>query len=152
MMKAYPHHYKVASTAGPDGDVVLSSAGLESLRSAPPLEFDGPGDRWSPESLLVGAIADCFVLTFRAVARAGKLQWVSLQCEVEGTLERETGATRFTGFQVRARLGVPAGTDVEMAQRALHKAEQGCLISNSLSGTRQLTASVDIVAEPIAID
>ena len=145
-MKAYPHHYQVAAMAGPDGDVVLSSAGLESLHTAPPLEFDGPGDRWSPETLLIGSIADCFILTFRSVARAGKLPWVSLDCEIEGTLERDVGVTRFTGFELRVRLGVPAGTDVETAQRALHKAEQGCLISNSLSGRRQLTANVEIGA------
>jgi organic hydroperoxide reductase OsmC/OhrA len=145
-MKAYPHHYRVAATAGPEGDVILSSAGLDSLHSAPPLEFDGPGDLWSPESLLTAAIADCFILTFRAIARAGKLPWVSLECDVEGTLEREPGMTRFTEFTLRAQLGVPAGTDIEAAQRALHKAEQGCLISNSLSSRRLLTTSVDIVA------
>jgi organic hydroperoxide reductase OsmC/OhrA len=145
-MKPYPHHYKVASTAGPDGDVVLSSAGLEPMRSAPPVEFDGPGDLWSPESLLVAALADCFVLTFRAIARASKLPWLSLHCEIEGMLEREAGVSRFTVFELNARLGVPAGTDVEAAQRAMHKAEQGCLISNSLSGRRELTASVDVVA------
>jgi len=145
-MKPYPHHYKVASTAGPDGEVVLAGIGLEPIRSAPPVEFGGPGDRWSPESLLIAALADCFVLTFRAIARASRLPWVSLRCEIEGTLEREAGVSRFTLFELNARLGVPAGTDVELAQRAMHKAEQGCLISNSLSGRRQLTASVDIVA------
>ena len=145
-MKPYPHHYKVASTANPDGEVVLSSAGLQPMRSAPPVEFDGPGDLWSPESLLIAALADCFVLTFRAIARASKLPWVSLHCEIEGTLEREGSVSRFTVFEIDARLGVPAGTDVELAQRALHKSEQGCLISNSLSGRRELTASVDVVA------
>lgn len=145
-MKPYPHHYKVASTAGPDGEVVLSSTGLKPMYSAPPVEFDGPGDLWSPESLLIAALADCFVLTFRAIARASKLPWVSLHCEIEGTLEREGPVSRFTVFEINARLGVPAGTDVELAQRAMHKAEQGCLISNSLSGRRQLTASVDVVA------
>jgi organic hydroperoxide reductase OsmC/OhrA len=144
-MKPYPHHYRVASTAGPDGEVALSSTGLKSLRSAAPVEFDGPGDLWSPETLLIAALADCFVLTFRAVARASKFPWVSLQCEIEGTLEREAGVTRFTAFELSARLGVPSGTDIELAQRLLHKAEQGCLISNSLTGTRQLTASVDVV-------
>ena len=143
-MKPYPHHYKVASTAGPDGEVVLSSAGLEPMHSAPPVEFDGPGDLWSPESLLIAALADCFVLTFRAIARASKLPWVSLHCEIEGTLEREGSVSRFTVFELNARLGVPAGTDVEAAQRAMHKTEQGCLISNSLSGRRTLTASVDV--------
>jgi len=144
-MKPYPHHYKVASTAGPEGEVVLSSAGLEPMHSAPPVEFDGPGDLWSPESLLIAAIADCFVLTFRAIARASSLPWVSLRCEIAGTLEREAGVSRFTVFELDARLGVIAGTDIDVAQRTMHKAEQGCLISNSLSGRRQLTASVDVV-------
>jgi hypothetical protein len=33
-----------------------------------PREFDGRGNQWSPESLLAAALADCFVLSFRAVA------------------------------------------------------------------------------------
>ena len=143
-MKAYPHHYRVAASASPNGEVVLSSTGVEQIHSAPPVEFDGPGDRWSPETLLVGAIADCFVLTFRAVARAGKLAWISLDCDVEGLLEREPGATRFTSFTVNARLRVPEGTDIGIAERALHKAESSCLISNSLNGRRELIASVEI--------
>ena len=68
-MKPYPHHYQVAASAGVEGEVLLASAGLEPINTAPPVEFDGPGNRWSPETLLVGAIADCFILTFRAVAR-----------------------------------------------------------------------------------
>lgn len=144
-MKAYPHHYQVAASADPDGEVVLFCAGLESLHTAAPLEFDGPGDRWSPETLLVGAIANCFALTFRAMARAARLPWLALHCDVVGTLEREQGVSKFVTFAVQARLQVPAGSDIEMAQRALHKAEMGCLISNSLSGRRQLDVSIEIV-------
>ena len=134
------------ATAGREGEVVLDSAGLAPLNSAPPIEFDGPGDRWSPETLLIGAIADCFVLTFRAIARAGKLPWDSLDCEVEGRLERIEGVSRFTAFAVRAHLTVPAGTDAAVAQQALHKAEKTCLISNSLVGERTLSATVDVAA------
>ena len=144
-MKAYPHLYHVAAKAAPEGEVLLSSAGLEALHSAPPAEFDGPGDRWSPETLLTAAIIDCFVLTFRAIARAGKLPWISLDCDIEGTLERDQGVSRFTGFRINARLGVPAGTDVEAAERAMHKAEAGCLISNSLLAHPELTATVTII-------
>lgn len=143
-MKPYPHHYRVTAACDTEGEVILAGDGLPPLNSAPPIEFDGPGDRWSPETLLTGAIADCFVLTFRAVARVGKLPWDSLECEVEGLLEREQGITRFTGFSVRAHLSVPFGTDTEVAQRALHKAEQSCLISNSLNGVRKFSASVAV--------
>jgi len=87
-MQEFPHHYSVAAVANPEGEVALQSDRLPSLTSTPPAEFGGPGDRWSPETLLVAALADCFVLTFRALARASKLSWLSLRCDVEGTLDR----------------------------------------------------------------
>jgi uncharacterized OsmC-like protein len=104
-----------------------------------------PGDRWSPETLLSAALIDCFVLTFRAIARAGKLSWISLDCEIEGKLDRVQGVSRFTEFKLNARLVAAAGTDVEAAERALHRAEAGCLISNSLINRPELTASVEVL-------
>jgi organic hydroperoxide reductase OsmC/OhrA len=89
-MQALPHRYRVTGAAGIIGDVELTAERLMVLRSASPAEFDGPGDRWSPETLLVGAVADCFILTFRAIAKASKLSWVSLVCDVTGTLDRGT--------------------------------------------------------------
>lgn len=142
-MKAFPHEYRVAASAQPEGEVLLSASGLEVLHSAPPVEFEGPGDRWSPETLLVGALADCFVMTFRAIARASKLPWQALSVNVAGTLEREQGNSRFTRFELDARLRVPTGTDLALAERLLHKAEAGCLISNSLSGQRQLRVAIE---------
>jgi organic hydroperoxide reductase OsmC/OhrA len=142
----FPHRYTVSASAEPAGEVAVASAGLEALRTAPPIEFDGPGDRWSPETLLCGAIADCFVLTFRAIARATNLEWLNVEVEVVGTLEREGRNSRFTRFDLEARLSIPPHADREAAERALQKAESGCLISNSLAGERHLTTSIDVVA------
>jgi len=142
-MEPYPHHYSVMATANAEGDITLESNRLPALTSAAPAEFGGPGDRWSPETLCVGAIADCFVLTFRAIARASKLPWSSLRCDVEGTLDREDRVAQFTAFLVRASLEVPAGTNEEQAQRLLERAEQSCLITNSLKGASRLEASVE---------
>ena len=72
-MQDFPHQYSATALANVEGDVNLQSERLPSLVSAPPSEFGGPGDRWSPETLLVAAVADCFVLTFRAIARASQL-------------------------------------------------------------------------------
>ncbi|HVH05896.1 MAG TPA: hypothetical protein VNE71_07860, partial [Myxococcota bacterium] len=55
-MKPYPHFYTVVATGAPAGSVTLETPGAPALASAPPAEFDGPGDEWSPESLLVGAV------------------------------------------------------------------------------------------------
>lgn len=141
-MQELPHEYSASASAGPDDDVSLKSGGLPVLRTAPPAEFGGPGDRWSPETLLVGAVADCFVLTFRAVARAGKFPWISLSCHVDGTLDRIERATQFTGFTVHALLHVPHGTDKETAERLLLKAERACLVTNSLKAASHLHTEI----------
>jgi organic hydroperoxide reductase OsmC/OhrA len=146
-MQNLPHHYAVTASACAEGAVDLTADGLPRLTSAAPPEFDGPGDRWSPETLLVGAVGDCFVLTFRAVARASRLPWRSLTCDVTGTLDRIDRVTQFTGFEIHARLELPAGVDSLAARRALEKAEAGCLVSRSLKAASRLVT--DIEAEPL---
>jgi organic hydroperoxide reductase OsmC/OhrA len=141
-MHPYPHVYVVQASATPEGEVPVSSQGLPDLATAPPAEFDGPGDRWSPETLLCAAVADCFLLSFRGVARAAKLSWTSLTCEVHGTLDRVDGKTRFTQIVVEASLEVPEGTDHDKATRAMERSEHVCLISNSLVAQRRLIAAV----------
>lgn len=146
-MHDFPHHYQVtASSTNREDDVTLEAAGLPAIRSASPAEFDGPGDRWSPETLLVGAVADCFILTFRAVAQASKLSWISLTCEVDGTLDRVERTMQFTRFDLRAHLEVPAGSSAEAAQRALQKSEQACLITNSLKAATHLESTVSVAS------
>jgi organic hydroperoxide reductase OsmC/OhrA len=141
-MTPYPHHYTVTTLAGGTGDVPLSAVGLPPLSTAPPAEFGGPGDAWSPETLFVGAVADCFVLTFRAVARAAGYSWQQLECKVEGTLDRSEGVTRFTHYRTDATLTVAPGDDHAKAEALLERAERACLIANSLNGTRELRATV----------
>lgn len=145
-MQDLPHHYVVAASAKTDSIVNISGDGLAVIESAPPAEFGGPGDLWSPESLLVASVADCFILTFRAVARASKLEWVSLSCSVEGTLERVDKVTKFTEFKEAVVLQVAAGTDEAKARRLLDMAERSCLITNSLSAEVHLDADVKIAA------
>src|SRR5512140_96554 len=108
-MHPYPHTYIASATAQNVGFITVNSPQSPSLETAAPPEFDGPGGVWSPESLLCASVADCFILTFRAVARAARFTWLQLECRTEGVLER---------------------------------AEHGCLISNSLRGSRTLEAQV----------
>lgn len=150
-MDQLPHRYSVSATGSADGDVAVEADRLPTLRSAPPVEFGGPGDRWSPETLLVAAVADCFLLTFRAVARASKLPWTTLRCEVDGTLDRVERVLQFTRFDLRARLHLPPGVGAELAQRALEKAERACLITNSLKAETHLESSVYVDSESLAL-
>jgi organic hydroperoxide reductase OsmC/OhrA len=141
-MHPYPHHYRVRVSADADGEVRLAGDGLPELSSMPPPEFDGPGGYWSPETLLVAAVADCFLLSFRSIAKASRLEWRELSAEVHGLLERIDGVSRFTRFDTRARLVVPAGTDQARARLLVEKAEKICLVSNSLSAARHLECEI----------
>ena len=144
-MQDFPHRYNVYTLVeSPMADVVIRSAGLPDLPTAPPVEFDGPGNRWSPETLLVAAVCDCFVLGFKAIAAASRLDWRKLDVRVEGLLERIDRRTRFTEITVTAELAVPAGAEGR-APRILEKAEETCLITNSLSATVKFTANVVVV-------
>jgi organic hydroperoxide reductase OsmC/OhrA len=146
-MQAFPHHYAVTATAGVESPVRVESTGLAILQSAPPTEFEGPGNLWSPETLLVAAVVDCFVLTFRGIARMSKLSWISLTCEATGTVDRVDRVTQFIGFHVRARLNVPASANVEQAKRLLVRAEETCLVTNSLKAVPRLDTEVEVSPE-----
>ena len=141
-MKSFPHVYPVSARMAATSTALLQAEGLPDLPSAAPREFDAPGDQWSPESLLVAAVASCFLLTFKAVARASKLEWSQLECSVEGTLERVDGVTQFSRMHTRARLTVPGGNHDELCRRLLEKAEHGCLVANSLRCARDLTSEI----------
>jgi organic hydroperoxide reductase OsmC/OhrA len=141
-MDSLPHRYSVAAFGRADGDVALEGEGLPTLASAPPAEFGGPGDRWSPETLLVAAVADCLVLSFRAVASARRLAWTSIRCEASGTLDQAAGVTQFTAIDLHAQLWVPATTDVDIARGVIERAEKVCLLANSLKATSHLTITI----------
>jgi organic hydroperoxide reductase OsmC/OhrA len=141
-MHPFPHRYTVNTAMRPDGDVPLSAEGVRVIESAPPKEFDGPGNQWSPEGLLTAAVADCFALSFRAIAAASKYEWLSLESRTQGTLDRIEGKMRFTRFDTHAKLHLPEGADVERAKKLLEKAEVSCLVANSLTSERHLTVEV----------
>lgn len=137
-----PHSY--VATATNNGEMVLDldSDGLPQLKTSPPPEFGGPQGYWSPETLLVGAVADCFILTFRVLAKMAELEWTHLSCRVDGTLDRDGRVICFTRMDVHVELQLPEGGDREQAEKLLHRAEDKCLVSNSLKAERHLQVTI----------
>ena len=111
------------------------------LTTAPPLQFEGPGDAWNPETFLA-SIQSCFLFTLRAVARLSKLEFIDLALDAEGTVDRQDSVTPFTDVVLCAVLTVPAGTDRAKALAALEKTKSACLVSASISMPIRLVAQV----------
>lgn len=145
-MQPFPHHYSVTTAARPQGDILVEREGLPTISTDAPVAFDGPGGRWSPEDLLVAAVADCFALTFRGIARVSKLPWNTFRADVTGRLERVGMVTQFTHFDLVARVEIPEGASAEQAKRIVVKAESTCLITRSLKATVHVEVDVIVAA------
>ena len=145
-MQPLPHIYNVQANSTPDSQIITSSQGIPDMVVAGPAEFDGPGDQWSPETLMVSAVASCFVLSFKAVAAASKFPWKSIQCEAVGKLEKVERAMAFTEMTTKVKLVISDETAKEKALKILKKSDAICLVTNSL--TAELKLECNIVIEP----
>jgi organic hydroperoxide reductase OsmC/OhrA len=143
-MQEYPHRYRAAASGGVEGVIETRSPGIEPLETTAPPEFGGPGGLWSPETMLVGSVANCFILTFRAVARGSHFDWNEVSCDVLGVLDRVDRVTRFTEFHLDITLKLPAGSDEHKARRLAEKSEHVCLVTNSLDAQKILNVNVEI--------
>ena len=143
-MQPFPHHYRTVASCEPSTLIAIESDGKPSLITGPPKEFGGTGNEWSPEDLLVASVADCYILSFKAIAKASRFEWVSLECDAVGTLDKEERFPQFTAFKLIVKLVVDAEVDQAKAERLLHKAEAICLITNSLKAESELEISISI--------
>lgn len=131
-MQSLPHHYKASARGHPQGPIRTTSPELDPLQIDAPAEFGGSGDEWSPETLLAGSVATCFILTFRALSRHAGMDWHELTVEADGTLDKKSEGLRFTHFHLIVRLSLESESEESTVRVLLEKAEKHCLISNSL--------------------
>jgi peroxiredoxin-like protein len=125
------------------GTVSPADAPAPMFFDAPP-EFGGEGGHWTPEHMLVAAVASCYVATFSAIAAMSKLEFIGLEVAVEGVLTKEADGLRFTRIVVRPELALPEGANEERALRVLEKAEKGCLIARSLAAKTELLPQITV--------
>ncbi len=143
-MHPFPHHYNVSVSIRPGEAAKLRTAALTEIESAPPIEFDGSGDRWSPEGLFTAVVADCIVLNFQGIAANSKFAWTSLEGTTHGVLDRVEGKMRFTRLDTHIALTIPASANPARARLLLEKAEASCPVSNSLNCEKHLTMDIQV--------
>ena len=123
------------------------SRGKEPLQLATPPEFRGglPGF-WSPEDLLVAAVASCFELTLAAVAERREAPLLDATVTATGHMSRrDDGCFDFTVIELDALLEtVPGGEDAVRAAAAA--AERRCLIKRALEVPVHVAVDVRTVA------
>ncbi|MEX1670071.1 OsmC family protein [Zhongshania guokunii] len=141
-MHELPHFYSVTVDASAHDTLRCNTGNLPELVVAPPTQFDGPGDQWSPEELLMAAVANCFVLSFRTVADIAKLEWESIQCQAQGELDKVARTMLFTTITTKVKLQLKDIDSKSKAETLLKKAEKICIVSNSLSAEKHLEIEI----------
>jgi peroxiredoxin-like protein len=127
-------HYRVTAwwSSGKAGLAKSDSAPNAIHFTAPP-EFGGLEGRWTPEDLLLGAVASCYTTTFRALADSSQLEYLDLGVEVDGTVAKTESGYSFGQITIRSKLTISKPEEESKSMRLLHKAESVCLVSRSLS-------------------
>ncbi|HTR67674.1 MAG TPA: OsmC family protein [Terriglobales bacterium] len=113
--------------------IAKSDSAPNAIHFAAPVAFGGLEGRWTPEDMLMGAVASCFTTTFRALADRSAFEYTDLQMDVEGTVSRDGPAYAFTAIMIRANLTVPREEAAERGLRLLHKTKAVCLVSRALA-------------------
>ena len=131
------------------GHLTYATSGEKhTLKVATPPEFHGGlSGYWSPEELLVTAVASCFALTLAAVAERWEAPLLDAKITATGHMgRRDDGHLGFTVIEINAALETVPGAEASI-QLAARDAEEHCLIAQALDVPVHVAVDVASAAE-----
>jgi organic hydroperoxide reductase OsmC/OhrA len=137
----FPHRYEVRLEARETG-AVLQAAPRPRILGGAPAEFGGSDQWWSPEHLLLASVNLCLRATFEALARLKHLDVWGYASTARGVLDRTPAGPTFTSFTIAVELTITPG-EAERARALLEKAEQHCIVANTLKVPVHLEITVN---------
>ena len=145
------HAYRVAAwwTSGRTG-LAKSDSAPNAIHFTAPMEFGGLEGRWTPEELLLAAVAGCYTTTLRAIAGTAEFNFTDLQVEASGTVRKADSGYSFTQITLRPNLKIDS---VELRERALDllkRAEKLCLVARALGTTLKFEPQLE-VTKPVPV-
>lgn len=146
------HRFRVVAwwASGRTG-IAKSNSAPNAIHFTSPLAFGGLEGRWTPEDLLLCAIASCYTTTFRTLADYSKFEYTDLQVEVEGAISKAEAGYGFGEVLIRANLMIPQEQEEARALKLLHKAKGLCLVSRALSVEQKFEPRVQVVEARVEV-
>jgi peroxiredoxin-like protein len=139
------HTYRVTAwwSSGQTG-ITKSDSAPNAIHFAAPTQFGGLEGRWTPEDMLLSAVASCFTTTFQAVASYSKFEFMDLEVLVEGTVAKTNNGYCFASIVIRPKLTVSDENAQTRGLELLKKAKGLCLISRALGTTQEFDARIEV--------
>ena len=137
----FPMDYGVELQKSDGGPMEISAGHRPRIVVGPPSELGGSDVWWSPEHLLVSALASCISATFFALAERAKLHVGTYRCRAHGILDRTEAHIAFVSMQLEVDITVLAG-DVARTRAVIEDAKKRCFVAGSLRCPVDLVADV----------
>ncbi len=139
------HRFRVEAwwASGRTG-IAKSSSAPNAIHFTAPPAFGGLEGRWTPEDLLLGAIASCYTTTFRALADYSKLAYTDLQVEAEAIVTKAESGYNLGEVSIRANLIIPREEEQARAIKLLNKAKGLCLVARALAVKQTFEPAVKV--------
>lgn len=129
-------------TSGPrdfDRSVVLQHPAVGEIQASAARAFRGDEAKWNPELLLLGALAQCHVLSYLHTAVQAGVVVTGMTCGAEGVLEVDAdGAGRFASLMLTPAVTLQDEADRERAEALHAEAHRMCFIANSISAPMEV--------------
>lgn len=116
--------------------------------ATPPAFKDGIPGIWSPEELLVGALAGCYELTLAAIAERRDVPLHTVEVAATGHVERAAGGGYgFTVIELDVELATDFGRELE-AEEVARLAKRYCVVGRALEVPVHVTVEVRTLSQP----
>jgi peroxiredoxin-like protein len=144
------HTYRVVAwwASGKTG-LVKSDSAPNAIHFTTPPQFGGVEGRWSPEDLLLSAVASCFTSTFHALAEHSSFIFTDLEVEVRGCVNKFESGYMFSEIVIRPTVKIPTNEDRPRAERLMEKAKRLCLVSRALAVSQKFEPLVQAPSSPV---
>ena len=106
MMESAQKYRVVAWWSSGRTGLAKSNSAPNAIHFTAPPQFGGLEGRWTPEDLLLSAVASCYTTTFRTVADHSKLEYADLEVEVEGVISKTDSGYSFSEIVIRPNLTI----------------------------------------------
>ena len=133
MFDSYFYSVDASSETLKTGKIHAPGVMPSEIKFSAPVEFGGMAGTWTPEQLLLSAVASCFVATFDVIAKASGLEFSSLNVVAEGRVDKLDGKWKFSSITVNPNLAIESEEDRDRALKVLSKTERSCIVANSLA-------------------
>src|SRR5215467_4991513 len=139
------HVYRIVAwwTSGRTG-IARTDSAPNALHFTAPVQFGGLEGRWTPEDILLTAIASCYTTTFRALADYSKFEYSDLEVEVSGRVQKVASGYAFVRIATHPNLTIVNEDDRLRAARLLEKTQELCLVSRALAIPHKLEPNIQV--------